>query len=95
MLPDPALQAHFSLDFTEICGIAVDRVFVATEDRFSAVSRTRDPWVDALDMASFGRRESVFRVRSGRQAGFIQLDTSPHAYNFWSEFPILTYLRVC
>ncbi|KIT16233.1 ABC transporter permease [Jannaschia aquimarina] len=50
------------LTTTEICDMLFGGVFAATEDRFRAVIRTRQPYigsVGALDMVNFGARDTV------------------------------------
>ncbi|QOZ51657.1 ABC transporter permease [Bradyrhizobium sp. CCBAU 53338] len=64
------LAGVIDLTTTEICDLLMGGVFPATEDRFSAVIRTRLPFVGsvgALDMVNFGAPDTVPERYRGRK----------------------------
>ncbi|MEL6335321.1 MAG: ABC transporter permease [Pseudomonadota bacterium] len=63
------VQGVLDLTTTEVCDMLFGGVFAATEDRFGAVIRTRQPYigsVGALDMVNFGAPETVPERYQGR-----------------------------
>ena len=69
LLDSGHLAGVLDITTTEVCDLMMGGVFPATEDRFSAVIRTRAPWVGAcgaLDMVNFGPYETVPERYRGR-----------------------------
>ncbi|MBX3539205.1 MAG: Tm-1-like ATP-binding domain-containing protein [Chelatococcus sp.] len=64
------LAAVVDLTTTEVCDWLMGGIFPCTDDRFSAIARSRVPYVGscgALDMVNFGAPESVPDRYAGRQ----------------------------